>query len=265
MWATPASGWRRRRVSPPSTTSAATAYGRVFHDAPQVMHVGAPGEGVVLEPGMVFTIEPMVNAGRAETKILVDGWTAVTRDRSLSAQFEHTVGVNRRRRADLHAVAQGLAPAAVRGVSGGPRSGGSQAPARPPRRPGRRRPSHGASPGAFYECRANTAPKGGSRTTPSVDLAGRGAGCGNGAPGSVHRRLGRPVRQVEDAEQAVVSLDPLDREETGAGVAKMRLSPWTRAGCVLRQTRRGAGRLQDRLRVAVLPVEPPARGGRSGT
>jgi len=67
--------------------------GRVFHDAPQVMHVGAPGEGVVLEPGMVFTIEPMVNAGRAETKILVDGWTAVTRDRSLSAQFEHTVGV----------------------------------------------------------------------------------------------------------------------------------------------------------------------------
>jgi methionyl aminopeptidase len=67
--------------------------GRVFHDAPQVMHVGAPGTGVVLRPGMVFTVEPMLNAGRPETKTLADGWTVVTRDRSLSAQFEHTVGV----------------------------------------------------------------------------------------------------------------------------------------------------------------------------
>jgi methionyl aminopeptidase len=67
--------------------------GRVFHDAPEVKHYGSPGEGLVLRPGMLFTIEPMINAGRAEVKILGDGWTTVTRDRSLSAQFEHTVGV----------------------------------------------------------------------------------------------------------------------------------------------------------------------------
>lgn len=67
--------------------------GRVFHDAPEVRHYGKPGEGLVLAPGMLFTIEPMINAGRHEVKILKDGWTTVTRDRSLSAQFEHTVGV----------------------------------------------------------------------------------------------------------------------------------------------------------------------------
>ena len=67
--------------------------GRVFHQSPNVMHFGEPGEGMILEPGMIFTIEPMINAGRYETKILDDGWTAVTRDKSLSAQFEHTVGV----------------------------------------------------------------------------------------------------------------------------------------------------------------------------
>jgi methionyl aminopeptidase len=67
--------------------------GRGFHEAPTVVHVGRPGEGAVLRPGMFFTIEPMVNAGRPEVKILDDGWTAVTRDRSLSAQFEHMVGV----------------------------------------------------------------------------------------------------------------------------------------------------------------------------
>ena len=67
--------------------------GRVFHAAPNVLHFGRPGEGPVLKPGMFFTIEPMVNAGRPEVKILDDGWTAVTRDRSLSTQFEHTVGV----------------------------------------------------------------------------------------------------------------------------------------------------------------------------
>ncbi len=67
--------------------------GRVFHDAPEVKHFGHPGEGLVLAPGMIFTIEPMINAGRYEVKILADGWTTVTRDRSLSAQFEHTVGV----------------------------------------------------------------------------------------------------------------------------------------------------------------------------
>ena len=67
--------------------------GRRFHEAPNVLHFGRPGEGVVLRPGMFFTIEPMVNAGRPEVKVLDDGWTAVTRDRSLSAQFEHMIGV----------------------------------------------------------------------------------------------------------------------------------------------------------------------------
>ncbi|MBV9537537.1 MAG: type I methionyl aminopeptidase [Acidisphaera sp.] len=67
--------------------------GRRFHEAPNVLHYGKPGEGQVLRPGMFFTIEPMVNAGRPEVKVLDDGWTAVTRDRSLSAQFEHMVGV----------------------------------------------------------------------------------------------------------------------------------------------------------------------------
>lgn len=67
--------------------------GRMFHTAPDVLHFGKAGEGIVLEEGMFFTIEPMINAGKYHTKILSDGWTAVTRDRSLSAQFEHTIGV----------------------------------------------------------------------------------------------------------------------------------------------------------------------------
>ncbi|MCQ8276875.1 type I methionyl aminopeptidase [Acetobacteraceae bacterium KSS8] len=67
--------------------------GRHFHAAPNVLHYGRRGEGVMLRPGMFFTVEPMVNAGRPDVKILDDGWTAVTRDRSLSAQFEHMIGV----------------------------------------------------------------------------------------------------------------------------------------------------------------------------
>jgi methionyl aminopeptidase len=67
--------------------------GRVFHAAPNVLHYGRWGAGPVLEPGMFFTVEPMINLGRPETKVLDDDWTAVTRDRSLSAQFEHSVGV----------------------------------------------------------------------------------------------------------------------------------------------------------------------------
>ncbi|MAQ81816.1 MAG: type I methionyl aminopeptidase [Maritimibacter sp.] len=67
--------------------------GRVFHAPPNVLHYGRPGTGPVLEEGMFFTIEPMVNLGRPETKVLGDDWTAVTRDKSLSAQFEHSVGV----------------------------------------------------------------------------------------------------------------------------------------------------------------------------
>jgi len=67
--------------------------GRVFHDRPNILHYGEPGEGLQLKPGMLFTIEPMINLGKPHVKILSDGWTAVTRDRSLSAQYEHTVGV----------------------------------------------------------------------------------------------------------------------------------------------------------------------------
>ncbi|MDT8345643.1 MAG: type I methionyl aminopeptidase [Thermohalobaculum sp.] len=67
--------------------------GRVFHDAPNVLHYGRRGEGAELAPGMFFTIEPMINLGAPQTKTLGDNWTAVTRDRSLSAQFEHSIGV----------------------------------------------------------------------------------------------------------------------------------------------------------------------------
>ena len=67
--------------------------GREFHTPPQVLHYGEAGTGPILEAGMFFTIEPMINAGTWQTKVLSDGWTAVTRDRSLSAQFEHTIAV----------------------------------------------------------------------------------------------------------------------------------------------------------------------------
>jgi methionyl aminopeptidase len=67
--------------------------GRVFHDAPSILHYGRPQDGPVMREGMFFTVEPMINAGRWEVKVLSDGWTAVTKDRSLSAQFEHTIGV----------------------------------------------------------------------------------------------------------------------------------------------------------------------------
>jgi len=67
--------------------------GLVYHDSPDVPHYGRRGTGPELKPGMIFTIEPMINAGRPDVKILDDGWTAVTRDRSLSAQFEHSIGI----------------------------------------------------------------------------------------------------------------------------------------------------------------------------
>ena len=67
--------------------------GRIFHAPPSVVHYGTPGAGLLLKEGMFFTIEPMINAGRYDVKILQDGWTAVTKDRSLSAQFEHTIAV----------------------------------------------------------------------------------------------------------------------------------------------------------------------------
>lgn len=65
--------------------------GRQMHESPQVLHVGRPGQGLRLEPGMTFTIEPMINQGRRQVRTLADGWTVITRDGSLSAQFEHTV------------------------------------------------------------------------------------------------------------------------------------------------------------------------------
>jgi methionyl aminopeptidase len=67
--------------------------GQNFHEPPEVVHVGRPGTGPELKPGMIFTIEPMINIGKPATKVLEDGWTAVTRDRSLSAQFEHSIGI----------------------------------------------------------------------------------------------------------------------------------------------------------------------------
>jgi len=67
--------------------------GRGFHEPPQVLHYGRPGTGISLEPGMTFTIEPMVNLGKPGTRLLADGWTVLTRDRSLSAQWEHTMAV----------------------------------------------------------------------------------------------------------------------------------------------------------------------------
>jgi methionyl aminopeptidase len=67
--------------------------GRLFHDAPEVVHAGRPGTGPELRSGMFLTIEPMINLGKAAVKLLGDGWTAVTRDKSLSAQFEHSIGI----------------------------------------------------------------------------------------------------------------------------------------------------------------------------
>jgi len=65
--------------------------GKVFHEEPQVLHYGNAGTGIILEPGMIFTIEPMINAGKRQVKLLPDEWTVVTKDRSLSAQWEHTI------------------------------------------------------------------------------------------------------------------------------------------------------------------------------
>ena len=67
--------------------------GTIFHEAPNILHYGKKNTGIELIPGMTFTIEPMINAGKYETKVLQDGWTAVTKDKFLSAQFEHTVGI----------------------------------------------------------------------------------------------------------------------------------------------------------------------------
>ncbi len=88
--------------------------GRVYHEDPQVLHYGQPDTGLTLEPGMIFTIEPMINAGRREVRVLPDGWTVVTKDRSLSAQWEHTVLVTETGVEVLTLGAAALATAAVR-------------------------------------------------------------------------------------------------------------------------------------------------------
>jgi len=67
--------------------------GDVYHDEPQVLHFGSPGTGLTLEPGMIFTVEPMINAGKPDSRVLPDGWTVVTKDHALSAQWEHMVTV----------------------------------------------------------------------------------------------------------------------------------------------------------------------------
>ena len=69
--------------------------GKIFHEPPNILHYGKKGDGIKLETGMIFTVEPMINEGIYNTKLLKDGWTAVTKDKSLSAQFEHTVGVTK--------------------------------------------------------------------------------------------------------------------------------------------------------------------------
>ena len=69
--------------------------GKKFHESPNVLHYGEKNSGQELKEGMIFTVEPMINSGKFETKTLKDGWTAVTKDKSLSAQFEHTVGVTK--------------------------------------------------------------------------------------------------------------------------------------------------------------------------
>lgn len=93
--------------------------GRIYHDEPQVLHYGRPGTGLRLSPGMIFTIEPMLNAGGPETQQLSDGWTVVTRDRSLSAQWEHMVVVTR----DGHEILTPWPDAVETGPAAQPRGG----------------------------------------------------------------------------------------------------------------------------------------------
>ena len=69
--------------------------GQIFHDHPNILHFGKKGQGYELKEGMIFTIEPMINAGTKDIRLLSDGWTIVTKDKELSAQFEHTVGITR--------------------------------------------------------------------------------------------------------------------------------------------------------------------------
>ncbi len=89
--------------------------GRLFHDAPEVVHAARAGSGPELKPGMFLTIEPMINLGRAHVKLLNDGWTAVTRDKSLSAQFEHSIGITEDGLRDFHQVPHRAGPASLFG------------------------------------------------------------------------------------------------------------------------------------------------------
>ena len=87
----PSSSTPRPTTTRWSASTAVTASGASFHEEPQVLHYGTPGTGLIIEPGMTFTIEPMLNAGKRHVKLLADQWTVVTKDRSLSAQWEHTL------------------------------------------------------------------------------------------------------------------------------------------------------------------------------
>lgn len=82
--------------------------GKIFHTQPSVLHYGKSNTGLLIKPGMIFTIEPMINIGRFEVKVLADQWTAVTKDRSLSAQFEHTIGITESGNEIFTASAKGL-------------------------------------------------------------------------------------------------------------------------------------------------------------
>src|SRR3546814_16828502 len=81
------------RISDWSSDVCSSDLGKVYHDEPQVLHYGRPGEGLVLQQGMTFPIEPMINEGKRHAKVLPDGWTVVTKDRRLSAQWEHVIAV----------------------------------------------------------------------------------------------------------------------------------------------------------------------------
>ena len=209
--------------------------GRVFHAAPNVLHYGRWGTGPVLEPGMFFTIEPMINLGRPETKVLDDDWTAVTKDRSLSAQFEHSVGVTETGLRDLHAVAGRALPpdlGARRLTAGGQPRRGAAGSARP-----RRRAVHGA---ARLDGHRHLAAGDRRRHRHRADLAeARAHRLSRGArdlhPGQ--RLDGRPVRRAQRV--------PAGDRRLRRRLDRLRLRRFARRPSSLRAVPAGHGRLDD--------------------
>ena len=145
--------------------------GRVFHDRPNILHYGEPGDGVMLEPGMLFTIEPMINLGKPHVKILPDGWTAVTRDRELSAQFEHTVGVTERAARCSRCRRKACTGRRINSPHKGPGDGwGAQGPRRqPPSHRGRRRASCRSIEPRPAACRTSQPPEAALHQQPGRD------------------------------------------------------------------------------------------------